>query len=725
MADNKGKKLYSYEKEITSHSKDTKLFNKKKIIKKQKKGILFPLIILLVLITIIIAGGFIYFLIIKKNNKIENQEKNSIIATYINSGEEIQFINDNILDNIIYEIELIDLEYRYRNLQIIKLENTFEFTGEITITINFFKKVNSLEKLFENISHLKEVNFTNFDMSEVTSLDSTFSGCSSLEKVIFDGVDSRNLRSMNFLFKNCTNLKDVDLSPLNILSVDKMNSPFQGCRNLKVNISSFPRIKDDFLLGNYSNISFIANEKIYDKLNIFCQECEKEYILDNNTNKEINERTKEENEKGEKDNESDNESGNKKKEKQEEICILGEVEKCKSCKEEKGMKNQCSRCNEGYYLPIDQSPNLKCESCKKIENCISCNGAFNFPTCNECEIGFKKCGKKPCIIGTNEKCKSCKYESEECLSCNEGYFLPEDSNDKTKCTKCQLKGCKTCSGNIIYNQCSECFEYPEIKYGKIILCHDKENTDHCSYFDINNNCIFCVRYYKLVDGKCTFINNIFYAIYNVVSTEKPTKIMCNHHLNLELSDLTMYDNGEIVYPSIIKGVEGRSLTSIVYTFKSLGFHNVTVSIHRILYNSIGWMFGNCESLVSIKFDKDFDTRYVTSIYDMFCLDRMLVSVDMSSFNTSYLVNMNGVFWKCESIEYIDLSNFDTSKVTKMQGIFDYCKNLSYIDISSFNMTKVNNTESMFYNVAKNGVIKIGKHFGDYKKLIPKNWNIIE
>ena len=61
----------------------------------------------------------------------------------------------------------------------------------------------------------------------------------------------------------------------------------------------------------------------------------------------------------------------------------------------------------------------------------------------------------------------------------------------------------------------------------------------------------------------------------------------------------------------------------------------------------------------------------------------------------------------------------------MEGIFDNCKNLSYIDISSFNMTKVNNTKSMFYNTAKNGEIRIGKHFGDYKKLIPKNWNIIE
>ena len=894
MSDNKGKaELDSSEKAIKSHSSDSKIFDKEKIIKKQKRRILILLITLLVLITLIIVGGFIYFFAIKKSdNKPETQEKNSIIAKYkINSGEEIQLFNDNNLDKENYEIELIDQNNRLRNLRSIRARATFDFTGEITININFFINVNSLARLFENVPQLKEVNFTDFNMSEVTNMDSAFSGCTSLENVFFDGVDSRNLQTMNFLFKNCTNLKNVNLSPLNILNVATMNSPFQGCHNLQVNISSFPKISDDFLLGTFSNLKFIANEKIYDKLNILllshininlnitiyveqyldnscekgekekcktccnnirgncflcndgyylpidssnkkvctscsvkkhckkcigltsyilCQECEEGYILENNICKAKNDRKEEEEEKEKEDNnelelekeyenkekekkeikennESEKEKGNEKeennksekeyenkeeekkennksekeedkkennksekeedreefyeseneykeekekeKEKQEEICILGEGEKCKSCKKEKGMNNQCSECNEGYYLPIDKSQNLKCESCSKLENCLSCNGTSNSPTCNKCETGFKlisnKCKKKSCIIGSNEKCMSCKNGTEECLSCNEGYFLPDDSSDKTKCTKCQLDGCKTCSGNITNNQCSECFKNPKIKDGKIILCNFEEKTEHCSYFDKNNKCLSCDRSYKLVDGECLLINNTFYAVYNVVSTENPTKIMCNYHIDLKLSEIEMYDNGEIVYPSIIDVNRGSSLPYIVYTFKTLGLHNITVSIHRNLYSCIGWMFGMCENLVSVKFDKDFDTRYVTSIYNMFCHDYMLTSVDMSNFNTSSMNDMVDVFWYCESITSLDLSNFDTSKVTRMEGIFDNCKNLSYIDISSFNMTKVKDTKSMFYNTAKNGEIRIGKYFGDYKKLIPKNWKIIE
>ena len=860
----------SKEKSIKSNHSDNTIITKEKIIKAQKRRMLILFIILLALILIIIAGVVFYFFVAKKNDnksdKTENQEKNTIVAKYkVNTGEEIQFINENLLDKEKYKIELIEEKNRLRNLKQVSAKNKFDYTGEITININFFVKVNSLEKLFENISQLKEVNFSNFDMSEVTNLNSIFSGCSSLENVSFYGVDSRNLQTINFLFKNCINLKNVDLSPLNILNVVTMNSPFQGCQNLTINISTFPKINDDFILGTYSNVNLIANEKIYDKLNILilnnininlnitvfveqfldnscekgekekcksccnnvkgncflcndgyylpinsnnkkvcspcsikkhctrcmgltsyilCQECEEGYFLDNNICKAIDDRKEEENnesdkkiennekessedkkqdneeEKEEEKNEKNNqrefekeekeeekeekkEKGEEKEEEEEErekgeeeeeeieedkICILGDGEKCKACQEQKGIKNECSECNEGYYLPIDKTPNFKCESCGKIENCISCNGTLNLPTCNKCEIGFtlisNKCEKKSCVIGDNEKCLSCRDYSEECLSCNEGYFLPEDSIDKTKCIKCQLDGCKACSGNIMNNICTECFKNPQIKEGKIIFCKEQEQIDNCSKLDYNNKCISCNKGYKLIDGECILIENTFYAIYKAISIEEPTKIMCNYHLNFQLSDFTMYDNGEIVFPSIIN-LGNAPMPYIVYTFKSLGFHNVTISVHKTLSGCLGWMFGMCDNLISVKFAKNFDTRYVTSIYNMFCHDNNLTSIDMSYFNTSAIDDMVDVFWMCESISFLNLSNFETSKVTRMEGIFDYCKNLSYIDISSFNMTKVKDTKSMFRNVASNGVIKINKYFGEYKKLIPKNWTIIE
>ena len=272
--------------------------------------------------------------------------------------------------------------------------------------------------------------------------------------------------------------------------------------------------------------------------------------------------------------------------------------------------------------------------------------------------------------------------------------------------------------------CNACFKYSQMKEGKIISCSEQNQLKNCSKFDKNNNCLSCNSGYKLVDGDCILIDNTFYAIYNVVSTVDPTILMCNYHLNFKLSYLTIYDNGEIIFPSIID-LGNSPMPFIVYTFDTLGLHNLTISINRTLYYCLGWMFGDCKNLVSVKFAKGFDTRYVTSIYNMFVCDYMLTSVDMTYFDTSNIRDMVDTFWYCNSLSFLNLSNFDTSRVTRMEGMFDHCANLSYIDLSSFNMTNVKDTESLFRDVAKNGVIKIGKDFGEYKKLIPKNWTIIE
>jgi uncharacterized protein YjbI with pentapeptide repeats len=134
-------------------------------------------------------------------------------------------------------------------------KNTFDFTGDITVAIDFNNSLFSTKSLFENVTHLTQVNLTGLDMSNIMNMDSMFSGCSSLENIVFDGVDTRKVKSMNYLFKNCKNLKIVDMSAINTQNVDSMASLFSGCENINsINISSFPKIKNDFLDGVNSNI---------------------------------------------------------------------------------------------------------------------------------------------------------------------------------------------------------------------------------------------------------------------------------------------------------------------------------------------------------------------------------------------------------------------------------------------------------------------------------------
>ena len=766
----------------------------------QRKNIRKKILILSAIPLVLIIFIALLFVVLKNNlgksaTVEEKESTNKIKATFsVNSGEKLQLINTKSIESNQYKITVIDGQNRLRRLDsIVNGENKFDFTGEISVVIEFNNTLNSSKSLFENVSKLKNINLTSFDTSNITSMDSMFSGCTTLENVTFDGIDTRKLNSMNYMFRNCDNLQEINMSPINAQNVKNMSSIFDGCKKLNsINISSFPNVEEDFLDGIKSKVNVITNEKIYDKLTkislnslekkinlniiindfndnddscvkgsdekcktcsnnikgncllcndgyylpihsnnktvctscsvkdhcikcsgqdsfVLCHECEQGYILKNNLCEKETETNPD---------------------KEEESCILGLDEKCVSCSEETGKKNQCDKCNEGYYLPTDKNENLKCESCKKIANCASCEGSLENLQCNKCEEGFKlisnECRQSLCEKGMKEKCLQCNMEkdkSDECLSCNPGYYIPDDATDRTKCVKCSLEGCKTCSGTSGNEKCIQCLNEPFMINGEIKTCSSCQigSGENCLSCDDDNKCKTCNKGYKLVEGKCKLIENTFFAVYNSTSIDEPTKILCNIHIGLKLTDFQMYVNNQLVTPSIISI---NSLPYIVYKFGYIGLYNVTFSFNTTLKDNIGWMFGQCENLVSIRFSKTFDISTVTSIYNMFTGDYNLLSIDISSFDTSKVIDMSEVFYGCKSLQSLDLSNFDTSKVLRTRGMFEYCENLNYLDISSFNMERVKNTLNMFSFVSKTGTIKINNSFDNFKNLIPQNWTII-
>ena len=118
--------------------------------------------------------------------------------------------------------------------------------------------------------------------------------------------------------------------------------------------------------------------------------------------------------------------------------------------------------------------------------------------------------KTPCIIGEEEKCKTCKEDSNECLTCNPGYFIPDDEEKlKYECQKCSVPNCSLCNGTKLSNTCYSCKYYlePLIRNDKIISCDytcetgEKEKCFTCSK---ENICSSCNDDYILVNGKCIF-----------------------------------------------------------------------------------------------------------------------------------------------------------------------------------------------------------------------------
>ena len=118
-------------------------------------------------------------------------------------------------------------------------------------------------------------------------------------------------------------------------------------------------------------------------------------------------------------------------------CEIGEGEKCKECNNE---THQCSSCNLGYFMPEDDDLKQNCQKCS-IENCQECKGTKTNDICTSCgpylvqvkENDIIKYCNYTCETGKGEKCKECDVITNQCSSCNLGYFIPEDDESKQKC----------------------------------------------------------------------------------------------------------------------------------------------------------------------------------------------------------------------------------------------------------------------------------------------------
>ena len=181
-------------------------------------------------------------------------------------------------------------------------------------------------------------------------------------------------------------------------------------------------------------------------------------------------------------------------------CSIGENNLCLTCDD--NIKNRCASCNSGYYLDTTDGT---CHSCE-VDNCDICNKTG---ICDKCiyqyEILNNTCFKT-CEIGENEKCRKCANTELEitknCLICNEGYYLPDDSQNKTICYPCEF-GCADCYGNINEPICRSCKEEFKLINGECIkncklglgeLCRT------CNYGDNNQSCSSCNEGYYLPEN---------------------------------------------------------------------------------------------------------------------------------------------------------------------------------------------------------------------------------
>lgn len=112
---------------------------------------------------------------------------------------------------------------------------------------------------------------------------------------------------------------------------------------------------------------------------------------------------------------------------------------------------------------------------------------------------------------------------------------------------------------------------------------------------------------------------------------------------------------------------------------------------------MGWMFYNCDSLISLEFLNYLNTANVQNMRSMFRHYGGYSStniLNLSNFNTSKVTDMSYMFDSSISLTSIDLTNWDTNKVTDMGWMFHYCSNLTNVK-GSLDMRSCRNIEHMF------------------------------
>ena len=117
-----------------------------------------------------------------------------------------------------------------------------------------------IHELFMRLDHLKEIDFSNADLSQVkdtgylfgycatlkkvsmnaklpaqpTNMTQTFASCYTLESVSLGNMDTSKVESFNSLFYECYNLKSFDFNKVDITSAQHLGQMFQQCYQLRM-----------------------------------------------------------------------------------------------------------------------------------------------------------------------------------------------------------------------------------------------------------------------------------------------------------------------------------------------------------------------------------------------------------------------------------------------------------------------------------------------------------
>ena len=100
-------------------------------------------------------------------------------------------------------------------------------------------KVTTMERMFDGLFLLENIDVSHFDTSLVTNMDMVFNNCEELKEIDVSKWDTSNVTDMYAMFADCTQITKLDISRWDVRKVSNANSLVYDCFKLKdIDLSS-------------------------------------------------------------------------------------------------------------------------------------------------------------------------------------------------------------------------------------------------------------------------------------------------------------------------------------------------------------------------------------------------------------------------------------------------------------------------------------------------------
>ncbi len=498
--------------------------------------------------------------------------------------------------------------------------------------------VTDMSGMFMNCSSLTSLNVTGFVTTNVTTMDSMFSSCSSLTSLDVSKFSTANVKYFSRMFTFCSSIKSFNLSNFSTQSATEMLAMFNECSSLtSLNISSFNTSKVTDMYGMFINCSSLTSLDIssFDMTKVESAE----RMLDGctaltkiNTPKTIGS-----------------------------TAVDLPTETNYSWFDQANTNNAytqiTSACINKTLVLRENNSYLR----KDWTTALTNNNA-NFKKANIKTIQFVKSvpsgsGYTQVSVGATTSAGTPAFVSGTAGVVNITAYVKANSSDSTK--------------------------YDVIFYSPVTI-----------YAPVNSSYLF---------SELTALNSINFGNFNTSNVTNMSYMFwgCTILTTLNVSNFNTSNVTDMSYMFCCD-----SLTSL--NLSNFDTSNVT---------NMGYMFCDAGSLTYLNVS-NFNTSNVTNMKNMFSFCWKLTDLDISNFSTNNVINMESMFSGCSQLTNVEILNFNTSKVTDMSGMFINCSSLTELNLSSFDMSKVTDTSNMLSYCSALTEIKTPKAIGSAAVALP-------